>query len=100
MAQEQRIVVQVVESGVCHGQDTVTFTWRQTRRGSISLDVMKMAVREIYGRMGQTLILVPVHKLNLNSLVEGLNVTQCNVEVMRTLLQTLVDRDHGIFVFL
>lgn len=39
VAQEQCIMVYVVQSGVCHGQNTVTFTCREKRR-MIVLDVM------------------------------------------------------------
>lgn len=38
VAQEQSVMVEVVEGGVCHGENTVAFTWRK-RREQISLDV-------------------------------------------------------------
>lgn len=31
VAQEHRIVVEVIEGCVCHGEDAIAFTWRKKR---------------------------------------------------------------------
>lgn len=49
VAQEHRIVVEVIEGCVCHSEDAVAFTWRKKRRGggdAISLGVRNLEKSE------------------------------------------------------